>query len=447
MAANNGKKTILFMTDLATTGFGRVGEEIVTRFAQLNKYNIIYLGWVARSDPDLHFKWKQLGVRIETTELTVQDQFAQRTFDRCVKMYRPDLVWTLGDPWMVEHVANNQHRTSYKWVSYIPIDRDVIPEAWLADLKNPDALVLYSKFGQKVIERQLPRVKTEMIYHGVDTSMFKPIDKQEAKQRCSIDPKKFVIGFVGRNQIRKRIPRLINAYKGWSCKRYKNNEDIRSGDQLYSAEQFCPDIQKWRCESCPHFKQNPEYNDSTLYLHTTVGYTDNNDGLWVGWHIGEYSKRFKLEDTPNGKSRISITDPSMMRTIQGVDDNYLNYVYNSFDIHILPSCREGFGLPILEAMACGVPSIVTNYSSMPELVEDGRGFLADIIGYDEEPFWDAPSALVDIKSIIDHLNALPELARIGKYDDMKKKCRAYALKHDWKYKFREWNDLFSELLT
>lgn len=48
-------------------------------------------------------------------------------------------------------------------------------------------------------------------------------------------------------------------------------------------------------------------------------------------------------------------------------------LYNSCDIFLFPSRLEGFGFAVAEAMACGKPVVATNYSSLPELVVDGRG--------------------------------------------------------------------------
>jgi glycosyltransferase involved in cell wall biosynthesis len=44
--------------------------------------------------------------------------------------------------------------------------------------------------------------------------------------------------------------------------------------------------------------------------------------------------------------------------------------YNSAEIFIYPSVFEGFGLPVLEAMACGTPVMVSDVSSLPEVVRD-----------------------------------------------------------------------------
>ena len=48
-------------------------------------------------------------------------------------------------------------------------------------------------------------------------------------------------------------------------------------------------------------------------------------------------------------------------------------LYNSADILVCPSIREGFGLAIAEAMACGLPIVASSNSAIPELIDDGKG--------------------------------------------------------------------------
>jgi len=51
-----------------------------------------------------------------------------------------------------------------------------------------------------------------------------------------------------------------------------------------------------------------------------------------------------------------------------VEDEDLPYIYSAADLFIFPSLYEGFGLPPLEAMACGIPVVASNVSSIPEVV-------------------------------------------------------------------------------
>jgi glycosyltransferase involved in cell wall biosynthesis len=59
-----------------------------------------------------------------------------------------------------------------------------------------------------------------------------------------------------------------------------------------------------------------------------------------------------------------------------IDKNDLPYLYAGAKLLTLPALYEGFGLPPLEAMACGVPVVVSGVSSLPEVVGDA-GRLVD----------------------------------------------------------------------
>ena len=65
-----------------------------------------------------------------------------------------------------------------------------------------------------------------------------------------------------------------------------------------------------------------------------------------------------------------IGDPQLIDKIMitgYVHDNDLPAIYSQCELFLFPSLREGFGIPVLEAMACGVPVITSNTSSMPEI--------------------------------------------------------------------------------
>jgi len=52
-------------------------------------------------------------------------------------------------------------------------------------------------------------------------------------------------------------------------------------------------------------------------------------------------------------------------------DDALQRLYRNARLFLFPSLYEGFGLPPLEAMASGTPTIASNSSSLPEVVQDG----------------------------------------------------------------------------
>ena len=54
----------------------------------------------------------------------------------------------------------------------------------------------------------------------------------------------------------------------------------------------------------------------------------------------------------------------------GVSEKDLAVLYNGALVLVYPAFAEGFGLPVLEAMACGTPVITSNTTSLPEVVGD-----------------------------------------------------------------------------
>jgi glycosyltransferase involved in cell wall biosynthesis len=65
-----------------------------------------------------------------------------------------------------------------------------------------------------------------------------------------------------------------------------------------------------------------------------------------------------------------------------VPDAELLQLYNACDVFVFPSFYEGFGLPVLEAMACGRAVVCSDASALPEVV-DGAAILFDPYAVDE----------------------------------------------------------------
>lgn len=53
-----------------------------------------------------------------------------------------------------------------------------------------------------------------------------------------------------------------------------------------------------------------------------------------------------------------------------IEMQHIPYLYNASELFIYPSFYEGFGLPPIEAMACGIPVIASNTTSIPEILKD-----------------------------------------------------------------------------
>ena len=126
----------------------------------------------------------------------------------------------------------------------------------------------------------------------------------------------------------------------------------------------------------------------------------------VGYDIVTLLRRYRLE------GRADVTGPNFSLD-QALDDEQLNRLYNLFDVTVLPSSGEGFGLPIIESLAAGVPVVATDYSACPELVR-GRGELVRLLTTVTMGVNLIEHAVLDVEDLAGRIERLcrdPELVR------------------------------------
>ena len=97
----------------------------------------------------------------------------------------------------------------------------------------------------------------------------------------------------------------------------------------------------------------------------------------------------------------------------------------------MPTAREGLSLSVLEAMACGLPVVASNCSSLPELIDEGKGGFLCPVG--------------DVAAFAEKINVLadaPELRRqMGEYNRAKVE-KLFTLER----MVSEYRELFESLL-
>jgi glycosyltransferase involved in cell wall biosynthesis len=182
-----------------------------------------------------------------------------------------------------------------------------------------------SKFGQKQLQNA--GYASTYIPHHVDTAVFTPLSKERRKLEVKIDPKMFVFGMISANK--DLLPRKSFGHVLLAFKRF---HEAHPNSLLY-------------------IHTNPEFSGG-YPLKAHVDYLGLND--CVG-----FPDKYKLNfDTPKSE---------------------MNMIYGTFDCLLSPSSTEGFCIPVIEAQATGTPVIVNDYTSMPELIIDGKtGFITDL---------------------------------------------------------------------
>ncbi len=111
-----------------------------------------------------------------------------------------------------------------------------------------------------------------------------------------------------------------------------------------------------------------------------------------------------------------------------VSNEDLRKLYSCAKVFIFVSLFEGFGLPVLEALQCGTPVIVSNASSLTEIVENA-GILVD------------PNDTGDIKSALEKILSDENLCSI-----LKKNCAADAARFNWLNTAKETMKVYYDIL-
>lgn len=92
------------------------------------------------------------------------------------------------------------------------------------------------------------------------------------------------------------------------------------------------------------------------------------------------SKNICIYYTSGLRSGRPLPDHAACKCIGSVAYKDMPDLYRKMDILIMPTVREGFGLAVTEAMACGLPVVASNCSSIPELVDEGSGGFLCAVG-------------------------------------------------------------------
>jgi glycosyltransferase involved in cell wall biosynthesis len=254
---------------------------------------------------------------------------------------QPDLLITLYDVW----VLNAKAFDSIPIASWTPIDHNPVPPGVLKWLQKENVTPLaMSKFGLQQIEQV--GVKGHYVPHSIDTKVFSQTDKikdQPINEFMGFEDGRFIVGMNAANKSSGILHR----------KAYSEN--------FMAFALFA--------------RKHP---DAMLYVHADASSQH-------GWNLIALAQLLGIP-TDN----LTFPDPLAYR--YGMAQETLAGIYSSWDVMLATSYGEGFGIPTVEAQACGVPVIVSNFAASPELVGDGWVISGQPL-YDpaQHSFWHVPS--------------------------------------------------------
>ena len=173
-----------------------------------------------------------------------------------------------------------------------------------------------------------------------------------------------------------------------------------------------------------------QHEDVILFLHT-----DPYDNAAV-FDTVEMIKRLGIEN------RVIF---SGMKFFKGFDYKKMNEVYNLMDVFFLSTSGEGFGVPTIEAMACEVPCVVTDYTTTKELlIDDGVCGIPVPIQTELTGNWNVERGCIDIDKASQSLNMLYEnkilreqMGKVGKEKVLKN--------YSWNVVVPQWDILIKKI--
>lgn len=297
------------------------------------------------------------------------DQYGHIYLPEIVKRHSPCQVITLFDVWPL----NPQMLAGFPDVAcWVPIDHAPIPPKVASVLRESRCRpIAMSRFG----EEELAKEGLDPLYvpHGVDTTVYAPIDSPDV----GLPRDRFVVGMVANNMghapPRKGFPQALAAFA----------------------------------------ELHRRHNDAFLYLHCEM---TGKNGPKKGVRLDHLCDSVGIPPDAVGFA------PQFDYEVGTIPSHVLAQIYSSMDVLLNPSYGEGFGIPIVEAQACGTPVIVTDWTAMPELC--GAGW---VVGGD--PYYDPSHYSYFMSPSIGGLVEALEDA-YGRAGSLREQAREFSLGYD-----------------
>lgn len=246
--------------------------------------------------------------------------------------YQPDILHVVQDANYAEALRNAPLDWSrFAFVVTTPVDGVPIHPNWVSMLRGADGTLSISQFG--VDAHRAAGIPSVLCRPGVDANAFfamSDADRALLRGRLGIAPDAFVVGTMAQNQGRKDIPDMLRAFFAFVS-------DKPGARYLLDMDAGSP-----------------------------AGWDILSVCQQQGWDAGKLIFRVDAQ-------RAGVTT--------------LRERYALLDAHMCISHREGYGLPLAEAMACGVVSIALDYTSGTEICGDGKGVLIAPIDYRSIGTW------------------------------------------------------------
>lgn len=263
-----------------------------------------------------------------------------------------NVFFTLYDVWVLNSPHYDKMENIWSWVPMDHLTMHPMVKKWV---ERPNVKpIAMAPWGKELMERD--GIECEYVPHGVDTKIMREhydlTSGQDVRDYFK-SKDRFVVGMVAANKASGLLHR----------KAYNEN--------LMAFSIFA--------------KKHP---DAMLYLHTDV------TGSGIGWNLLELLKALGVP--PN---QVTVVNPIEYRYGSKVED--LAAYYSAMDVLLATSMGEGFGVPTIEAQACGTKVIASNWAASKDLVSDDGWLVGGTPAWDsgQHSWWQTPNVAEIVKAL------------------------------------------------
>jgi glycosyltransferase involved in cell wall biosynthesis len=428
------KKRILMCAESSHlgSGFGNYTKNVLQYLYNTQKYEIAELSCYRDTDVPKTESWRVYPVAVKPNhplykEYTSNEanQFGQWRFELALLDFKPNIVFDIRDFWNFTYQETSPFRNFYHWVIAPTYDSAPPKLETINSFYNADTLCFHTEWAKDNLlndYRYLGSNIGPVVNDAIDHNIFKPCEnKKQHRAKYGISDDIVIIGSVMRNQKRKLIPDIIKQFAELS--RSKKDKHL----VLYLHTSY-PDGLAWDLP--------------TILLEHNIA-----DKVLLTYKCTKCQKFFP--SIFKGVKTVCQHCLNNSATICGIKNSLemsqLSEIYNLFDIYIQYAICEGFGIPPIEAAACGVPVISVNYQAMAEVGNKIGAELINVIRIFREQETNADRSYPNNTELYDVLHKYISLDK-SKLIEMGIKCREKCLQsYSWEATAQKFEKLFDSI--
>lgn len=323
----------------------------------------------------------------------------------------------IRDYWMLSGEYRSPLRPYYYWSIMPTVDSYPQNEEWISVFKDADAVFTYQDWSYNVLQHEGGgQINLICSAPPAASEDFSPLDRNLIKSHYGLSNHK-IIGTVMRNQRRKLFPDLFASFRIFL-------DDTQRSDILLYCHTSYPDM-GW---DFPRLLLKYQLTSKVLFT-------------YICRECGYVFPQF-FSDALTSCPNCHKLSAGMSNVQNGVDDRILSQIYNMFDLYLQISTCEGFGMPMVEAAACGVPIMGIDYSAMSDVIRKLGGYLLPPLTLTTELETGCFRAVSNNDILIESLKQFFDL-KPEQHEQLRINTRNNYLKHyNWDITAQKWMNLF-----